>query len=126
MYRENNQDHPRNIQARNKNSYRIQEDYITQVSEKIDGRVKKKLSQEFSRTESRILGALSRLDDFLQNPQPRASSGTVPETFQNLSTENQGTNENSSQHDPHPEVGASLSHSPQELSPEETSYKSIE
>ena len=44
------------------------EQYITQVSEKIEGRPTKKLSQEFSRTESRILGALSQLDDFLLNP----------------------------------------------------------
>ena len=37
----------------------------------------KKLSQEFSRTESRILGALSKLDEFLLNPQTRTLSGTV-------------------------------------------------
>ena len=34
------------------------QDYISQVSEEIEGRVTKKLSKEFSRTESRILGAL--------------------------------------------------------------------
>ena len=33
--------------------------YISQVSEEIEGRVNKKLSKEFSQTESRILGALS-------------------------------------------------------------------
>ena len=41
---------------------------ISQVSEEIQGSVTKKLSQEFSRTENCILGALSRLDDFLMNP----------------------------------------------------------
>ena len=34
-------------------------DYNSQVSENIEGTVSKKLSKEFSRTESRILGALS-------------------------------------------------------------------
>ena len=38
------------------------QDYIRQISEEIEGRVTKKLSKEFSRTESRILGALSKPD----------------------------------------------------------------
>ena len=41
---------------------------ISQVSEEIEGRVTKKLSKEFSWTESRILGALSKPDEFLLNP----------------------------------------------------------
>ena len=45
------------------------EEYITQVSEEIEERVTKKLSQEFSRTESRVFGALSKFDEFLLNPQ---------------------------------------------------------
>ena len=44
--------------------HRSQEDYITQVSEEIEGRVTKRLSKEFSRTRNRILGALARLEDF--------------------------------------------------------------
>ena len=82
----------------------------------------KKLSQEFSKTEIRILGALSQLDEFLQNPPARAHSWPVPETSRFLSRENQKTNEDSSQDDPHLEVGVSLSQSTQDLSPEETSY----
>ena len=39
----------------------LTQDYISQVSEEIEGRVTKKLSKEFSKTESRILGALSKL-----------------------------------------------------------------
>ena len=58
----------RSILTQNTNVPRSQEDYITQVSEENGGRVRKKLSQEFSRTENCILGALSRLDDFLLNP----------------------------------------------------------
>ena len=73
-----NRENDVDFQARNTNSPGIQEDYITQVSEKIEGRVTKKLSQEFSRTKSRILGTLSQLDESLQNPQFRAGSGPIP------------------------------------------------
>ena len=41
--------------------------YISQVSEEIEGRVIKKLPKKLSRGESRILGALSKLDEFLLN-----------------------------------------------------------
>ena len=57
--------------------------YISQVSEEIEGRVTEKLSTEFSRTESRILGVLSKLDEFLLNPQVRCFSVAVPGTFRN-------------------------------------------
>ena len=53
--------------AQNSNVPRSQGDYINQVSEEIEGRLTEKLSQEFSRTENRILGTLARLDDFLMN-----------------------------------------------------------
>ena len=66
--KENCEEHPRSNLAQNSNVPRSQEDYITQVSEEIEGRVTKKLSQEFSRTENGILGALARLDSFLMNP----------------------------------------------------------
>ena len=39
------------------------------------------------------------------NPQIRTHSGTVPETFRNTNVENQGTKEDVSQSDPHPEAG---------------------
>ena len=42
----------------------VNEDYITQVSEQIEVKVTKKFSQDLSRTEDRILGALFELDDF--------------------------------------------------------------
>ena len=45
------------------------QEYISKVSEEIEGRVTKELSKEFSRTDSRILGALSKLEEFLLNPQ---------------------------------------------------------
>ena len=50
---ENSEECPKNNLAQNSNAPRSQEDYITRVSEEIEGRVTKKLSQEFSRTENR-------------------------------------------------------------------------
>ena len=79
--RETQEEHPTNGQFRNTSIPRINEEYISQVAEEIDGRVTRKLSQEFSRTESRILGAMSNLDEFLVNPQIRTHSGTVLGTF---------------------------------------------
>ena len=55
LNKENCEEHPRSNLASNSNVPRSQEDYITQVSEEIEGRVTKKLSQEFSRTENRII-----------------------------------------------------------------------
>ena len=104
-YKRTQEGHPRNGQSRNTSVPSIKEEYITQVSEEIEGKVTEKLSQEYKRTESRILGALSKLDEFLLNQQIRTHSGTVPETFQNTNLENQGTNENDSHSDPHPEAG---------------------
>ena len=103
--RETQEEHPRNGQSRNTSVPRINEEYITQISEETEGRVTKKLSQEFSRTESRILGALSKLDEFLLNHQIRTHSETVPGTFRNTNVGNQGTNEDDSQSDSHPEAG---------------------
>ena len=103
--RETQEEHPRNGQSRNTSVPRINEGYITQVSEEIESRVTKKLSQEFNRAESRILGALSKLDEFLLNPQITTHSETVPGTFRNTNVENQGTNEDESQSDLHPEAG---------------------
>ena len=65
LNKENCEEHPRSNLAQNSNVPRSQEEYITQVSEKIEGRVTKRLSNELSRTGNRILGALARLDDFL-------------------------------------------------------------
>ena len=70
----------RNTQSQNKLDPEMAQEYISQVSEDIEGRVTKKLSREFSRTESRILGALSKLDEFFLNPQVRTCSVAVPGT----------------------------------------------
>ena len=103
--RKTQEENPRNGQSRNTSVPRINEEYITQVSEEIEGRITKKLSQEFNRIESRISDALSKLDEFLSNQQIQTHSKTVPGTFRNTNVENQGTNEDDSQSDPHPEAG---------------------
>ena len=112
LNKENCEEHPRSNLAQNSSAPRLQEDYITQVSEEIEGRVTKGLSKEFSRTENRILGALARLDDFLMNPLLPGGSGITPEPTRNASGINQGMNEDDSQNDPHPE--ASLFHGQRE------------
>ena len=99
------EEHPRNGQSRNTSVPRINEEYITQVSEEIEGRITKKLSQEFNRIESRISDALSKLDEFLSNQQIQTHSKTVPGTFRKTNVENQGTNDDDSQSYPHPETG---------------------
>ena len=105
LNRENCEEHPRGNLAQKSNVLRSQDDYITLVSEEIDGRVTKKLSQEFSKTENRILGALARLDDLLKNPVTQGHSGTTPEWPRNMFGINQRTNDDDSQSDPHPEAG---------------------
>ena len=118
LKKENHEELSRRNFAQNSSAPRSQGDYITQVSEEIEGRVTKKLSQEFSRTENCILGALARLDDFLMNPLIQGHSGTTPETSRNAFGTNQGTNEDDSQGDPHREAGIVCSQAVQNSDPE--------
>ena len=105
--------------AQNSNVPRLQEDYITRLSEEIEGRVTKKLSQEFSGTENRILSAISLLDDFLMPRLIQGHCGTVLETFWNAYGTNQGTNEDVSQSISHPEAGIFNNQMTQNSGPEE-------
>ena len=120
--REIQDENPRNGQSRNTSVPRINEDYLTQLSEEIEGRITKKLSREFSRIESRIWDALSKLDEVLSNQQIQTHSKTVPGTFRNTNVENQGTNEDDSQSDPHPEGGLFRSQTTQNSGPEAGHY----
>ena len=86
------------------------EEYITQVSAKIEGRVNEKLSQELSRMESLILRALSKFDEFLLNTQVRTCSVAVPETSRNNNSENRESTGDRSLNDPCPEVVFSACH----------------
>ena len=105
LNKKNCEERPRINFPQNSNVPRSQEDYITQGSEEIEGRVTKKLSQEFSRTETRILGALARIEGFLMDPRVQDHSGTVPETSRNVFSISQGTNEDDSQSNFDPEAG---------------------
>ena len=78
----------RNSQSQNILDAGMAQEYISQVSDDIEGRVTKKLSKEFSQTESRILGALSKLDEFLLNPQVGTCSVDVPGTKRKNDSEN--------------------------------------
>ena len=96
----------------------LTQDCISQVSEEIEGRVTKKLSKEFSKTESLILGALSKLDEFLLSPQVRTCSVAVPGTSRNTILKNWQTTGDRSSVDPYPELGCFSHHSGQLNSPE--------
>ena len=119
LNKENCEERPRSNLTQNSNVPRLQEDYITQVSDEIEGRVTKKLSQQFSTTENRILGALARLDDFLMNSLIQDHSGTTPETSRNVFCMSQGTNEDDSHSNPHPEAGLFNNQMTQNSGPEE-------
>ena len=110
LNKENCEEHPRSNFAQNSGAPRSQEENITQVSEEIEGRVTKRLSKEFSRTGNRVLGALARLDDFLMNPILPGRSGTTPEPSRHALILSQGTNEDDSQNDLHPEADLMQGH----------------
>ena len=101
----------RSIQSQNTFDPKMAQKYISQVSEEIEGRITKKLSKEFSRTESCILGAMSKLHEFLLNPQARTCSAAVPGTSRNNDSENREPTGNRSLGDPCPEAVFSTYHS---------------
>ena len=100
----------RNTQSQNKLDPGMAQEYISQVSEETERRVTRKLFKEFSRTESRILWALSKLDEFLLNPQVRICSVSVPGTSRNNNLENGEPTGDRSPGDPCPEAVFSTYH----------------
>ena len=96
--------------------------YISQLSEEVEARVTKKLSKEFSSTESRILGALSKLDEFLLNPQVRTCSVAVPGTSRKNNSENRETTGDCSSDEPCSKVGYSSHYSGHLNIPEAENY----
>ena len=71
------QETERNSQLQNTFVGGMTEEYITQSSEEIVGRVTEKLSEEFSRTESRVAGALPKPDEIRRTRE----YGHAPEPF---------------------------------------------
>ena len=106
-------DSSRGSRGRNALDPELTQDYISQVSEVTEWRVTKKLSEEFSKTESRILGALSKFHEFLLNPQVRTCSVAVQGTSRNANSENREIHGDRSSNDPYPEGGYFPHHSGQ-------------
>ena len=61
---------------------------INQVADEIEGKATRKLSKMISGTESRNLGALYKIDEFLLNPQVRICFVAVPGTSRNTNSAN--------------------------------------
>ena len=59
------EEHPMNNLSRDAKVTKINEDHFTQIPEQIERRLIKKMSREINRTKTWILGALSKLDEFL-------------------------------------------------------------
>ena len=97
----------RSSRRRNVLDPELTQDYISQVSEEIEGRVTKKLSKEFNKTESRILRAPSKLVEFLLNPQVRTCS-VIQGASRKANSENREIHGDRSSNDPYPEGGIFL------------------
>ena len=121
------QENTRNGQSQNTIFPGMTEEYITQVSEEIAGRVTKKLSLWFSWTYSRILSALSKLDERLLSPQVRTCSVALPGTSGNNDSENREPAGDRSLNDHHPEVEFSACRISNltDSDPEETSHRNL-
>ena len=83
LNKENCGKHPSSTLAQNSIVLRSREHYKTPVSQEIEERVTKKLSQEFSRTKNCILSVLLVLDDSFKDPLIQGHSGTSRETSRN-------------------------------------------
>ena len=115
----------RESRGRNVLDPELTQDYISQVSEEIEGRVTKKLSKEFNKTESRTLGALSKLDEFLLNPQVLTCSVAAHGTSRNSNLESRETHEDHFSNDPYPEGGYFPHHSGPLSSPGTGTYPHV-
>ena len=102
--RDNQVERPWYQMSRDTVAPKIDEEYITQVSEEMENKAIKKVPPDFSGTDSRIRGALSNIYDFILNSQFLVQHGSIPGTSRDTIRENQEINENRSQNDPHREV----------------------
>ena len=97
LYTDTHEERQRQNLLRHTNSFRNNQEYITHLSEETEGRVTKKISQEFSRTKSRILGAPSKLNQFLPNSTNRVQARTDQGGSRNTNSENHERNEDGSE-----------------------------
>ena len=82
------QENTRSGQSKNTLNPGMAEEYIAKISEDNVRRVTEKLPKQFCRKESRILCALSNLDEILLNPLVRTCSVAVPGTSRNTTQKN--------------------------------------
>ena len=101
----------RSTQSQNSLDPGMAQEYISQVFEKIEGRVTKKLPKVFNRTESRILGVLSNFDEFRLNQQVLTCSVALPGTSRKSGLENREPTGDHSLGDPCPKAMFSTYHS---------------
>ena len=101
----------KNSQSQSTLDPEMAQENISQVSEEIEGRVSKELSKEVIRMESRILGDLSKLDEFRLSPLVRICSVVVQGTTRNGNSRNREPNGDRSTNDPSPEARISSHHS---------------
>ena len=101
----------RNGRSKNTLDRRIPRSTSPRYLKKLKGESLKKLSEEFRWTESRILCALSKFDEFLLNPQVRTCSVPVPATSRNNGSENREPTGNHSLGSPCPEAVFCTCHS---------------
>ena len=112
----------RNGQSQSTLDAEMAQKYFSQVSEEIDERVTEKPSKDISWTESRILGALSKLDHFFLRPTSSNCSEAVPGTSRNYDSENRESTGDRSLDDPYPDVRFSPHHSGNLDNPELEDY----
>ena len=99
----------KNSQSQNTLHQEMAQEYISQVSEETEGRAAKSF-QRIQPDRSRILGALSKLDEILLNPQVRTCFVAVPGTSRNNDSENREPTEDRSLDDLCPKLVFSTDH----------------
>ena len=119
LNKEYSEEYPWSDLAQNSKVPSSKEEYINHVVEKNEKRVTTKLSQGFNRTKNCILGELLHFDDFIMNPLTQGHSGTASQSSRIAYGTNQGTNEDDSQSDPHPETGIFQSPTTRNCGPED-------
>ena len=92
-----------NTQSRNTIDPEVAQEKISQVFEQIEGKVTKKTIKRVQ-SESGILRALSKLDEYLLSPQVRICSVAVPGALRNDDSESREPTEDRSLNDACPEA----------------------
>ena len=82
----------------------MNEEYITQVSVEIEKKLSKKVSQEYSWTDKKLLRVSSKLDEHLQSSQVSGKPVNILGTSRNSTSRNQDLKEDYFQNNLRPDV----------------------